>query len=286
MLMKLVCPVCQGKNILTYWAMSGYKLAKCAYCEMVWDYNPPDNIGFHYDKSYFINDNPKGGYANYFEGMKINRRTFAERLQRIEKTYGKGILLDVGCALGDFLYEAKKRGWRKTYGIELSKYASGYAGKRGLNVKQGSLATNSLQNNYFDTITYQDVIEHLANPVGELKLAYKLLKKGGVIFLVTPDVGGLWKKLLGPLWYHYKPGEHVMYFSQKSLGLALKKAGFRNIRTKRTYHVMSVEYIVNRLKYYIPTLFEFLLKVARAIKIQNYSFRVCAGEFEAWGEKS
>ncbi|MEJ2441732.1 MAG: class I SAM-dependent methyltransferase, partial [Patescibacteria group bacterium] len=90
---------------------------------MVWDFFPPNNLVTQYTKTYFINENPKGGYSNYFEGMGVNKRTFSSRLKRIAKKYGKGKLLDVGCALGDCLIEAKKLGWKDAEGLELSDYA-------------------------------------------------------------------------------------------------------------------------------------------------------------------
>jgi len=270
----------------TYWAMPGYKLARCRACGMVWDYIPSENVLSQYNKSYFINENPKGGYTNYFEGMRINRRTFTQRLKRIQEKLGrKGKLLDVGCALGDCLLEAKKLGWKEAEGLEVADYAYRFAKKRKLNVRKGTLGENKIKENSFDVVTYQDVIEHIPDPVGELKKVRKILKKDGIVFLVTPDIGGLWHKLLGHLWYHYKPGEHIMYFSQQSLAKALKKAGFRDIETRRTYHVLSIEYVLNRLRYYAPWLFETLLKFVRKTPFKDWSFRAYSGEIEAWGKK-
>jgi 2-polyprenyl-3-methyl-5-hydroxy-6-metoxy-1,4-benzoquinol methylase len=282
---KSNCPICGSKKSEKYWAMPGYRLSRCLECSMVWDHVPPENLLSQYGKNYFINENPKGGYANYFEGMRINKRTFSERLKRIEEKYGKGKLLDVGCALGDCLMEAKKLGWEDPKGLEVSKYAYEYAKERGLDVKNGVLNKDTYKSNTFDVITYQDVIEHVEEPIKELKKARKILKPGGVIFLVTPDVGGLWKRILGRLWYHYKPGEHIMYFSQKALSRALKEAGFVNIETRRTYHVLSLEYILNRLRYYSPFIFETLLKIVKLLSIKDWSFRAYTGEIEAWAQK-
>lgn len=266
--------------------MPGYKLARCGTCSLVWDPFPPEAPLLQYDKSYFINENPKGGYANYFEGMRINKRTFHERLLKIEKKLGKkGRLLDVGCALGDCLVEAKKLGWSEAEGIEVSPYAYGFSKDRGLKVKQGILGKTTYPPQSFDVVTYQDVIEHIPDPRGELKRVYQILKPGGIIFLVTPDIGGLWSKFLGPLWYHYKPHEHVIYFSQKSIARALKEAGFIGIETRKTYHVLSLEYILNRLKYYAPGIFEILLKIVRKTPFRNLPFKSYTGELEAWGKK-
>lgn len=280
------CPICDSKNSKKFWAMRGYKLAKCSDCGMVWDPFPPESLEAVYSKNYFVNENPKGGYANYFEGMNINKRTFFERVKRINKKLdGKGRMLDVGSALGDSLVEAKKLGWKDVYGVELSEYAAKESKKRGLNIKIGTLKDAKYPSNYFDVVTLQDVIEHVEDPVSEMKEIYRILKPGGYVFLVTPDIGGLWLKLLGHLWYHYKPGEHIMYFSQNTLRKALEDSGYKNIETHRTYHVMSTEYIFNRLRYYAPLLFETLIKLSSKNFIGKIAFRVYAGEIEGWGQK-
>ena len=280
------CIVCGSSEIEKYIPMKDYSLLRCKKCTIVWDQNSSRNLLKQYSKTYFMNENPKGGYANYFEGMRINRKTFTERLQKAEKVLGKkGKLLDVGCALGDCLLEAKKLGWKDSEGIEVSDYAFNFAKERGLKVKKGILKKDSYPEKLFDIVTYQDVIEHISGPVSELKKAKKFIKPGGYIFLVTPDIGGWWHTLLGSAWYHYKPGEHVVYFSQGSLRKALEKAGFVSIKTKKTYHVLSVEYVFNRLKYYWPALFEGLLKLVQKSSLKNVSFRAYTGEIEAWGQK-
>ena len=282
---KLICPICKSKNTHKFWAMSGYRLAKCLNCTVVWDYFPPSNTAAIYDKSYFVNDNPKGGYANYFEGMRINRRTFKDRLKKIEKKIGrKGKLLDVGCALGDCLVEAKRLGWVGAEGIEISDYGFNTAKSRGVKVRKGIL-DKRIKANTYDIVIYQDVIEHIPDPVGELKKVFRVLKPGGYIFLVTPNIGGIWSKILGRLWYHYKPTEHLIYFSHSSIKSALKEAGFTAVESARTYHVLSFEYILNRLRYYAPNIFGAILKVVQRIGMKDIAFRSYTGELEAWGQK-
>lgn len=282
------CPICKSRKNTKYWAMRGYHLTRCEKCKFVWDSNMSENVLLQYDKSYFQNDNPKGGYTNYFEGMKINRKTFVDRLLKIEKRLGfKGKLLDVGAALGDCLEVAQNLGWNDSCGVEVSKFAVSEAKKRGVkNIQNSTLEDSDYKFNQFDAITYQDVIEHVPDPIRELKIANKYLKKRGLIFLVTPDIGGFWHKLLKSMWYHYKPGEHIMYFSQSNLKLALELSGFKNIETRITYHVLSIEYVLSRLRYYSPFVFDNLIKLISIFpKLKNFAFKAYTGEIEAWGEK-
>lgn len=282
----LSCIICKGDDVEKFWASLGYKLARCKDCGMVWDPFPPESALSLYDKNYFINENPKGGYANYFEGMRINKKTFADRLRKLERELGKkGNLLDVGCALGDCLLEAGKLGWKEAQGIEVADYAYKFAKRRGLRVRKGELDSFHFPNESFDAVTYQDVIEHLKDPLSELKNVYEILKPGGIIFIVTPDISGLWSRLLGPLWYHYKPGEHLNYFSQKSISFILRESGFKKITTSKTYHILSLKYILNRLKYYYPIVFDFLLALVVKTPLKDKPFKSYTGELEAWGQK-
>lgn len=283
---KSVCPFCKRSDYFIFSAMPRYKLAKCKACDLVWDPTPPSLPEKQYQENYFVNDNSKGGYANYFEGMKINRKTFSQRLKKIIKATGnKGKLLDVGCALGDCLLEAKSLGWIEAEGIDPSEYAVKKARQRGLKANLGTLNNLIIKENSFDLVLSQDEIEHVPDPIEELGRIKKVLRPGGVLFLVTPDIGGIWAKILGKYWYHYKPGEHLVYFSAQTLKKSLEKAGFKKIKIQKTYHIMSIEYILNRFRYYSPFLFNNLLKIVSLTPLKNIPLRIYAGEVDAWAEK-
>lgn len=283
---KLKCPICGGADTSKYWVASGYRLSRCSSCSMVWDHAPLDNLELQYGENYFSNDNPKGGYANYVEGMAINRKTFEDRIKKLEKILGrKGSLLDIGCALGDCVQIAEKRGW-DAYGLELSEFAVKIAKKKKLKIFQGTLEESKLPKDLrFDVVMMQDVIEHVRDPLAELRRIKKVLKPGGVVFLVTPDIGGLWHTILRSSWYHYKQGEHIMYFSNKSLSKALELLGYSGVECHKTYHVMSLGYIANRLKFYNPRIFDLFGTLVSKTRFKNIPFRVYAGEIEAWGIK-
>ena len=111
------------------------------------------------------------------------------------------------------------------------------------------------------------------------------MKPGAFLFIVTPEMDGWWFKLLHGWWYHYKSGEHVVYFSQSTIKKALTTAGFTNIATSATPHIMSVEYILKRLQYYSPLIFGTLLKIAQLFSLDHLSLKVYTGEFESWAQK-
>src|SRR3989454_393225 len=131
------CALWADGTTRTLFQVDGTLIVKCADCGLVRQETRPLAAAAIYDSDYYATDNPKGGYANYFLDSGVNRRTFRDRIHAIERRYGRrGRLLDVGCALGDFLLEAKASGW-DVEGVEISSFAAQRARERGLRVTAG-----------------------------------------------------------------------------------------------------------------------------------------------------
>lgn len=64
----------------------------------------------------------------------------------------------------------------------------------------------------FSFITYHDVLEHLVDPLTELKVATSLLASGGILIVEIPDV------FVTAGAKHFKR-EHLWYFSRNGLEL-------------------------------------------------------------------
>jgi SAM-dependent methyltransferase len=70
-----------------------------------------------------------------------------------------------------------------------------------------------------------DVIEHLREPWNELAQLSALLRPGGQLLLSTPNAGSLRARLQGNRWENIVNPTHFYYFTQRSLRLALERAG-------------------------------------------------------------
>ena len=279
------CALCVNGRTRALFEVDGALIVTCDDCGLVRQDTRPLATAGLYDSDYYASDNPKGGYANYFLDSDVNRRTFRDRIRAIEQRYGRrGRLLDVGCALGDFLLEAKASGW-DVEGVEISSFAAQRARERGLRVSAGRLEELDLPESSFDVITLYDSIEHLTDPVATLAAVRRLLVPGGIVHLVTPNVGGVQARLLGRLWYHYKPGEHLFYFSPRTLRSALEAAGLAWNGWHRSASYLTFTYVFNRLRYYAPAPFAVLEWLGRALKFGPYAFRVPVGEMEAWARR-
>lgn len=269
-----------------------YLLKECCSCGLVFDPSPPKKISTVYSKDYFLSQKIKGGYFNYFYESVINKVTFKYRLDKLSKLKepGKSQLLDIGCALGDFLEVAKILQWKKALGVDVSQFAIEACKEKRLNAYRLN-TLNDLPKyfdaNSFDLITMQDVLEHLMQPSLNLSCIYTLLKPGGILFLTTPDIGSLSRKLMREHWYHYKQKEHIYYFNKKNVKKLLLNTGFTDIRIKPTLSWVTLQYIINRLKYYSNNIFSNpFIELLCNLPLCKIAFPIYTGEMEITAIKS
>jgi len=154
------------------------------------------------------------------ENMQIrNRLNFIKGLVELDKKD----ILEVGCSNGKLLKELNKKG-SVVKGIEPSK-ESEIAKKNGIEIIGSDV---SEVRGVFDVILIFMVIEHLNDPIKELKSLRKLLKKNGLIIIEvpnTPKPDGLNKIILESVFNNV----HTLHFNSKSLEYAILKSGFKKL---------------------------------------------------------
>ena len=198
----------------------------------------------------------------------------ADREQRIENAgllldvlpgATRGRLLEVGCACGFLLQAARQRGF-DVIGVELSGWATEYAARNGgLRVLQGTLASQQFEPEAFDVVVLADVIEHLADPSDELRRIHRLLRPGGLVLILTPDIGSVTAKIAGRHWWALLD-DHCCYFSRATLARVLGQTGFR-VRTCRALgRKFRAGHWVGKLSQYNPLLHRTADKVFRLLR--------------------
>ncbi|MEM3127027.1 MAG: class I SAM-dependent methyltransferase [Candidatus Woesearchaeota archaeon] len=215
------CNLCKADNYDFLFRKQGFNIVKCKKCSLV--YVNPRLTQRELVANYNANKiSPVPYYKEHFEEDK---QTFRKRIKIIKKYKKRGKLLDIGCSIGTFLETAKEENF-EGQGIDINKQAISVAQKKGLNVKVANIEKNKISGAPFDIIVMNDLIEHVTDPVKTMKIANRLLKKKGIIFLVTPNAGSTMGKLTRKRWIHYKPDEHLSYFTPKTMSILLRKSGF------------------------------------------------------------
>lgn len=238
------CYTCGVKVDNVYKEVNGIPILKCKRCKSIWvDDIDKDAIVTFYDKSYFIDiDGSKIGYKNYLSGEKThieNSRNIIKKVDKI-KSLKKARILDIGCAFGFLLNEAKRLNQCDVYGVEISNYACEYAKERfGINIFNCELNACNFDSNFFDVVFLIGVIEHLISPKAYLKYILRFLKPDGILVITTIDTKGLI-----PL-YSIKPPEHLFYFDHNNISFLLNKSGYKILYRKPyfvKYHLHDLFY--------------------------------------------
>jgi 2-polyprenyl-3-methyl-5-hydroxy-6-metoxy-1,4-benzoquinol methylase len=137
-------------------------------------------------------------------------------------------LLEIGCGTGVFLDKARKHGI-ECEGLELSAYAADFVRKMGIPVQTKSIEDANFAENTWDVIVMREVIEHLPHPLESLKTIHSWLKPGGVLFMATGNYDCPERKLKGSDWFYFMPEGHLYYFSTRTMGKYLRRAGFQKV---------------------------------------------------------
>lgn len=229
------CNLCGADDTRQRHELNGWTIVSCQRCGLIYVNPMPDTetLRAFYTEEFFHGNRTPAGYADYLRDKEIHIHQFQAYWPLIRREFPyPGRVLDIGCALGFFPDMARAEGW-ETVGIELSEFAAQWArDKFGLDVRTGTLLNANLPKNSFDVVTLWATIEHLADPIGTLRGAYRTLKPGGFILITTGEVEGILDKLSTGLCYWYQPPAHLYYFSTRTLRAMLQKAGFRTLRVQ------------------------------------------------------
>lgn len=237
--------------VLVKWGMV---LVRCRLCRLV--YINPRTVTPESD-AYF-----RGPYLETIETDGKLRpgvtSIYSEVLDRLESILFPGKLLDVGCAMGHFMVEARKRSWN-AFGVEPCAYAVDYGRNRWglLSQAVAELRDARLPSDEFDACVMIEVVEHLSDPRGTVREIFRLLKPGGLLYATTPNFDSLRCLLQREHWPPIIPTGHLYYFTAATLGALLCSVGFdspsnltpaanlddevRALRTTNELHVDSRE---------------------------------------------
>ncbi len=221
-----MCSLCESVQTQPYLTVDGYNIARCSRCRFMFvaPMPAPTELEHLYAQAGYYEDSDLG-YADYLGDRARHEQLAERRLRRIERLLpGTGSVLDVGCAAGFFLNTARSRGWR-TVGVEISPemraYAEGLLGHAVVpTLDELEIAPDSL-----DAVTLWEYIEHVPDPLDEVRRVAALLRPGGILALSTPNTG-YWTASYQPeRWREFKPPAHLGFFTRETLHRLLDSSG-------------------------------------------------------------
>ncbi len=217
---EALCRVCGSEAHAPLYVKNGYPLHRCRTCEATYCARPPlgEALTALFSAAYFLDGGM--GYSDYIGDERAHRKQARRYLREIAALgIATGTLLDVGCAAGFFLDEARRSGWTVT-GCDVSEYAQRYATTRlGLDVARAAFLDEQFAPtpHSFDVCTLHNVLEHLSDPMAVAQKLFRLVRPGGFVLLETWDPRSWFARLLGSAWPTYAPPTVLQCFTPKTL---------------------------------------------------------------------
>lgn len=267
--MENICDICGGKSAkalfpiadrsyarrYTEKSLSGavripdFEIVRCADCGHVYVAPPPEEpflkvfYTYYLDREFntdFYKDHFNVDYENFEFSRKMKARCKKIKLAMAGRDDLR--LCDVGCGTGIFLHIAKMSGF-SVQGVDVNRKLADFARENfAVDVFCGTLEEAGFSENFFDAVTMWDMLEHVPSPSRLLKEANRILKKGGLVAIETPNIDSLLHR--SSCFFYYaslrrwtKPIEiynvhHLHYFSPSTIKRCLSSNGF---------HVVDIE---------------------------------------------
>lgn len=242
----LACPACGTRTAHRFlYAKNHCDIFQCTTCGLGRAQAAAFDPSTYYTEAYFAGDHADG-YADYRGAEPVLRREFARTVDFIRRYRRTGRLLEIGCAYGFFLHEAKR--YFTVSGIELAADAAAYCRRRGFAVETGTAEiVEHMGGGPFDVIVLLDVIEHLADPHAAMASLARVLGPGGVIVLTTGDFGSLPARALGAAWRLMTPPQHLWFFTPDSMEHLAAGAGLEVTTLDHPWKIVPFSLVVYHL---------------------------------------
>ncbi len=159
--------------------------------------------------------------------LKSNEKQYKRRLRFFSDLLSPGKrVLEIGCSSGFMLLPLKKKGL-EVVGIEPSRVFTNFLKENKIKVFDSleTLKNSQYQSIKFDLVLHFFVLEHIAEPVGFLRQAFKLLAPGGTMIFEVPSRSDPLLSIYNIPAFNrfYWSVAHNYYFNKKSLEYVLKE---------------------------------------------------------------
>jgi SAM-dependent methyltransferase len=222
---NVACPLCGSAEHAPLFTKHGFSFVRCEECGLVFVNPQLDEEAVLEEYRTAATNDLWFDVLTSERQQELDRAKFGEVLDLLGPY--RGSLLDVGCSIGLFLHLAAERGW-EGIGLEPAPRAREHAREvYGLNVRPEPLDEAGFPEGSFDAVALLSVLEHTTHPVELLGECARVLRPGGALYVIVPNVESLACRVLGAEARTFDGRNHLVYFSAATLADALGRAGFR-----------------------------------------------------------
>lgn len=187
------------------------------------------------------------GVGRGVDGLQaLRQQNFNDLLDRLRNVVDlpSAKILEVGCGAGWFLDEARKRNLT-TIAIEPDEVSAKIVRLRGHDVRVGLFPDALHGDEKFDLIIFNDVFEHLYDPVEATRICRRLLNDKGFLIINLPNSAGVGFRIARTmyriglsgfferLWQRGFASPHLTYFSPANLKCLVEREGFCEVDSFR-----------------------------------------------------
>lgn len=222
------CIIC-GTSSYFLLKKDGFSVYECPNCLLSFVYPQPSQR-FLAEEVY----SEKSGYqANKVRDLSQAKPTRKQKkLLKYLRTEKRGSFLDVGCSSGELMFFVRKLGY-EVEGVELNPRTAKIAEENGLKVWRGTLENVEKNPAKYNYVHMGDLIEHVTDPLLLVRQTKELLKTGGEVIIITPNMQCFWAgatkilyKLIHIPWGVITPPHHLFQFRDSNLKQLMQKEGF------------------------------------------------------------
>ncbi len=206
-----------------------FEIFRCNTCGFIFVSNPWLDYKEVYSEAYY-NGQGADRFVDYVFELRNPNRTIRQYewrgiVQVVRSCIPLGSdtrWLDFGCGNGGLVRYCREHLPCSVWG-----YEQGWIRDQAVNLGIPIMTEDALDSaaGTFDLVTAIEVIEHIADPVGELRRIRSLLKPGGLLFITTGNAAPHRERPFE--WSYFLPEVHISLFEPGTLARALKESGFR-----------------------------------------------------------
>lgn len=235
------CNLCGSEDYLfvyskpdhLYFNGESFNVVECKKCGLGFvNPRPSSNeIGHYYPPAYYD-----------YPGQQPRYETEAKYIEDTLTNHHNKLLLDIGCANGEFPRYMKELGWQ-VEGVEVATNSRAISDFKVYREEFPSIELNEPR---YDAVTAWGVLEHVHDPMAYFKKASQVLNSTGVFVFMIPNFASISSRHL----FLEDVPRHLYFFTEDTVAKYLSHAGLNLIKADYSDKVLSMS-PVNWLHYYV-----------------------------------